>query len=478
MRARKTASVEDCVTKKGTVMAFISSSSYQVLLAALSLFLVCPCVLQAQSVDPLPDYVVEDFGHPPAIPAGPLTPETLNAVKVAFVDSVTLSTWDEDQEAALAVIANSEDPRLVWIISDLMRFVSSRRLLDQLSNTASALLNKEFAAGNNWGAVTDHLLAWEVPAPPNYLETKGAIFTSIVPGWDRIFVAGDVDWRLVSWGGVLIDDRPYDTTDDPCNCIPAADNPEVSSAEEATWLKDEDIVFGVEVNGAYRAYPRRIMEVREMVNDTLGGRDLGIPYCTLCGAAQAYFTDGLPSGIERPILRTSGLLSRSNKVMYDLNTYSVFDTFLGHAVTGPLADANLQLKQATVITTDWGTWKKEHPETTVLLEEYALGRDPDFRNGRDANGPIFPVGDVDPRLPVHEDVIGAVTASGKPVAFQRSAALIALRRGNEIAIENIRLKLDAGGIRAVGADGLDLGSHQAFWFAWSQFHPETELWMQ
>ena len=215
-----------------------------------------------------------------------------------------------------------------------------------------------------------------------------------------------------------------------------------------------------------------------MVNDTLGGRDLGIPYCTLCGAAQAYFTDRMPSGIERPILRTSGLLSRSNKVMYDLNTFSVFDTFLGHAVTGPLSEKKLQLQQATVITTDWGTWKKEYPDTTVLLERYALGRDPDFRNGRDANGPIFPVGDVDPRLPVHEDVIGVVTATGKPVAFQRSAALITLRRGEKIVVENVHLELDAGGIKAVGEDGSDLGSHQAFWFAWSQFHPETELWLQ
>ena len=280
----------------------------------------------------------------------------------------------------------------------------------------------------------------------------------------------------MSWGGVLIDDRAYDTTDEACNCIPAADNPEVSSAEDATWLKDDDIVFGIEVNGEYRAYPRQIMEVREMVNDTLGGRDLGIPYCTLCGAAQAYFTDELAPGIERPILRTSGLLIRSNKVMYDLTSWSVFDTFLGKAVTGPLAEKNVQLKQATVITTDWGTWKKEHPETTVLLERYALGRDPDFRNGRDANGPIFPVGDVDPRLPVHEDIIGVVTASGKPVAFQRSTAVVALRQGAEIAFENVRLELDAGGIRAVDADGSDLGSHQAFWFAWSQFYPGTELW--
>jgi len=150
-------------------------------------------------------------------------------------------------------------------------------------------------------------------------------------------------------GGVLIDDRKYDKADEVCNCIPATDNPEVSNAEGATWLKDEDVVFGIEVNGEYRAYPRRIMEVREMVNDTLGGRHLGIPYCTLCGAAQAYYTDQLPEGIDRPVLRTSGLLIRSNKVMYDVNTYSVFDTFLGKAVTGPLAEKNLQLRQATPV---------------------------------------------------------------------------------------------------------------------------------
>ena len=218
------------------------------------------------------------------------------------------------------------------------------------------------------------------------------------------------------------------------------------------------------------------MEVREMVNDTLGGRDLGIPYCTLCGSAQAYFTDDLPEGLERPILRTSGLLSRSNKVMYDLNTHSVFDTFLGHAVTGPLAEAGVKLNQATVVTTDWASWRAAHPETTVLLEKYALGRDPDFRNTRDADGPIFPIGDVDPRLPVHEDVIGVVTDTGTPVAFPRATSLIALTQGEPVGFENVTLELDAGGIKAVGHDGEDLGSHQAFWFAWSQFHPETALW--
>ncbi len=426
----------------------------------------------------LPDYVVEEFGHPPPIPEGPVSNAMQFALRVAFVDSVTLGVWDENQTQAIAEIAKSGDPRLAWIVSDMLRFVASQQLTGALANTASELLGKPIPVQNAWGTVTDHLIAWDIPAPPNYLDYKRAIFTNIVPGWDRIFVEGDIDWRLVSWGGVLIDDRPHDATDDGCNCIPAADNPEVSTAAEATWLKDDDIVFGIEVNGEYRAYPRRIMEVREMVNDTLGGRDLGIPYCTLCGAAQAFFTDELPEGVERPILRTSGLLARSNKVMYDLTTYSVFDTFLGKALTGPLAEKGIKLKQATVVTTDWGTWKTEHPETTVLLERYALGRDPDFRNGRDANGPIFPVGDVDPRLSVHEDIIGVITASGTPVAFQRSTALIALRQGDEIAFENVRLELDAGGIRAVDADGSDLGSHEAFWFAWSQFYPGTELWVQ
>ena len=432
--------------------------------------------LRAQETPPLPDYVIEQFGQPPAIPEGPLSEPLQSAVQGAFIDSMERSTWGSDQTTALAEISESNDPRIAWIISDLMRFAPDQQLNTELANAAAKLLGIEPQSQNHWGVITDHLIAWDIPAPPDYLQAKRAIFTSIIPGWDKIFVEGDIDWRHVSWGGVLIDDRAYDTTDEACNCIPAADNPEVSSAEEATWLDDEDIVFGVEVNGEYRAYPRQIMEVREMVNDTLGGRHLGIPYCTLCGAAQAYFTDQLPEGIDRPVLRTSGLLIRSNKVMYDVKTFSVFDTFLGNAVTGPLAEKGVQLEQASVVTTDWGTWKQAHPETTVLVEALALGRDFDFRNNRDANGPIFPIGDLDPRLPVHEDIIGVVTASGKPVAFQRSKAVVALKNGDEIAFENIRLKLEAGGIKAVDADGSDLGSHQAFWFAWSQFHPQTELW--
>ena len=177
------------------------------------------------------------------------------------------------------------------VISDMMRFAASPQALAELTLAATQLLGKTFEADNAWHEVTNHLLAWNIPAPPDYLDYKSAIFTLNIPGWDELFVEGDIDWRLVSWGGVLIDSRAYNKTDARCrNCIPAIDNPQVSSADDASWLKDSDIVFGIEVNGETRAYPRRIMEVRELVNDTLGGRDLGIPYCTLCGAAQAFYT--------------------------------------------------------------------------------------------------------------------------------------------------------------------------------------------
>ncbi|MEN0000569.1 MAG: DUF3179 domain-containing (seleno)protein [Pseudomonadota bacterium] len=455
------------IRQKGRAIALALSTSFVLFGGA---------VAHAQDAQTLAPYVIKQFGEPPAVPEGALSEELARAVQVGLINPATQSTWGRDQVLAVEEISKSGDPRVAWIIADLMRFATGPQLRVILGNAAAEVLGIEPPRENHWGIITDHLIAWDIPEPPDYLAAKRDIFTSVVPGWGDIFVEGDIDWRHVSWGGVLIDDRAYDTTDEACNCIPAADNPEVSSADEATWLEDDDVVFGIEINGEARAYPRRIMEVREMVNDTLGGRDLGIPYCTLCGSAQAYFTDNMPDGVERPVLRTSGLLIRSNKVMYDIETRSVFDTFLGTAVTGPLAEKGIKLQQATVVTTDWGTWKRTHPNTTVLVEALALGRDFDFRNGRDANGPIFPIGDVDPRLPVQEDIIGVTTASGTPVAFQRSAALLALRNGEEISFENVRLELAAGGIKAVDAEGNDLGSHQAFWFAWSQFYPDTELW--
>lgn len=220
------------------------------------------------------------------------------------------------------------------------------------------------------------------------------------------------------------------------------------------------------------------MEVHEMVNMTIGGRRLGIPYCTLCGSAQAYLTDAVPDGVTTPVLRTSGLLSRSNKVMYDLVTRSVFDTFTGAALSGPLQDAGIVLEQATVVVTTWGEWKAAHPESRIIAEDGGLRIEYPLEplRGRDDDGPIFPIGDVDPRLPVQANVVGVVAPDGTPIAFPVDLARAALADGREVVFRDIEVLSDGGGLRPRLRGGGELPAHEAFWFAWSQFYPNTVVW--
>ncbi|MEM8580212.1 MAG: hypothetical protein AAGF50_03320, partial [Pseudomonadota bacterium] len=180
--------------------------------AALVLGLTPPAT--AQTAATVSDYILQEFGAPPDIPTGPLSQDLDMALTSAFVDSIEQSVWGEKQTLALLAIAESGDPRLVWPISDLLRFTANTELTAFLTSAASELLGKRVPVSNAWGTVTDHLIAWDVPAPPDYLRVKRAIFTGLIPGWEKIFVEGDIDWRLVSWGGVLIDARAYDTTDE------------------------------------------------------------------------------------------------------------------------------------------------------------------------------------------------------------------------------------------------------------------------
>ncbi|MDX1718164.1 MAG: hypothetical protein R3287_14740, partial [Anderseniella sp.] len=143
--------------------------------------------LRAEQPAALPDHVIKTFGERPAIAAGPLPDNLKKAVQTAFVDSVSKASWGDEQTAALAEIARSKDVRLGWMISDMMRFAVSPHIDALLLTAASGLFGKELDRQNSWGSVTDHLIAWDIPAPPDYLEVKRAIFTGLIPGWDKIF---------------------------------------------------------------------------------------------------------------------------------------------------------------------------------------------------------------------------------------------------------------------------------------------------
>lgn len=378
---------------------------------------------------------------------------------------------------AVRAIGASGDARWGWYLHDLLRFAGGTAGDEVV--LAFEKLTGSTLAGEPFTAMGDRLLAWDLPAPPGYRELKRDLYLLIEPKWEPFFAdtKSAIDWRKVGWGGVLIDDRPDATQGEPCarGCIPALDHPKTTPAAQGRWYPDNAIVFGVVINGQARAYPKNIMEVHEMVNDTLGGRRFGMPYCTLCLSVQVFFTDQVP-GFE-PLLRTSGLLSRSNKFMYDLSTWSAIDTFTGRAISGPLHKAGVTLPQTTVVVSTWGAWRKAYPRTTIVAEDGGIGRryplDP--LRGRDDAGPIFPVGDVDPRLPVHERVLGVTAPDGKALAFPRAAALLALNAGEPVRLGGVELKRDAGGLRAF-AGKTELPSQESFWFAWSQFKPGTLLW--
>jgi hypothetical protein len=414
------------------------------------------------------------FGEAPEVPSGPLSDEATAAVDAIF-DRIDRPVAGSQFEA----FARTGDARLAWLLADLLRFSTEPGVNQAAVRAASELAGVEFAAPVPWVGITDHLIAWDLPAFPGYESYKARLYTFIEPRWDFLFAEpNDIDYRLLSWGGVPPDDRPFGDTQ-PCQfgCIPALDEPAVTDATGGDWYPNDRLVFGVEIGGESRAYPKNIMEVHEMVNDTLGGRDFGLPYCTLCGSAQLFFTDEV-DGFDRPILRTSGLLSRSNKVMYDLVTESVFDTFTGRAISGALFEAGVTLPQGSVVVSTWADWKAAHPDTTIVAQDGGIGRtySLDPLGGRDDQGPIFPIGDRDLRLPVQEQVVGVITSDGTPVAFSAAAARDHLETGETVELDGVTLELDGSGLIAF-ENGEPVASHQSFWFAWSQFHPETLIWL-
>ncbi|MCI0685814.1 MAG: DUF3179 domain-containing protein [Sporichthyaceae bacterium] len=425
------------------------------------------------------------YQYPPApqVPTGALERGVADAV-VELTGGLAGGRFDQD---ALNVIAASGDARLAWLVQDVLRFLrgggEEAALLAAFDRLTGVDPRQDPSfADSSWRSVANHLLAWDLPAPPGYQQAKARIFLLVEPGWAPFF--GDentaIDWRLVTWGGVRMDQRRL-RDPEPCRhaCIPALDDPALTDAAGGSWYPDDAVVFGLVEGGAALALPKNIMEVHELVNLTLGGRRLGVPYCTLCASAQAYYLDELPDRFGDVVLRTSGLLSRSNKIMYDVRTWSAFDTFTGRAVSGQLHDLGIVLRQATVVTSSWGQWRQAHPDTFIVARDGGIDRiyplDP--LRGRDDAGPIFPVGEIDPRLPAQTQVVGVIADDGTPVAFDAARARAAIGRGQPVVAAGVELVADGGGLRAhTAGTHAPLVSHQAFWFAWSQFHPGTQLW--
>jgi len=247
-------------------------------------------------------------------------------------------------------------------------------------------------------------------------------------------------------------------------------------ASEARYLKDSNIVFGIEAGGEARAYPKRILASHEMARDRIGGGDLAVVYRTLCGTVIPYRTE--VNGV-RFTFGTSGLLFESSKLMFDEETKSLWSTLQGKPVIGKLAGDDLQLTFEPVVTTTWGEWKADHPSTTVLSLD--TGHDHGYSEGAARRGYfgtgelMFQVSKMDKRLE-NKDEILAIRLQGK-TSLAIAAKFLQKRPEFTIEHEGVRLtvKTSKGGSNIVMADGMRIPAHRAFWFGrFSQF-PESRV---
>ncbi len=261
----------------------------------------------------------------------------------------------------------------------------------------------------------------------------------------------------------------------PPDGIPPIDDPTFVLATGAPKLAPQEPVIAVEINGVSKAYPVRIMTWHEVVNDEFAGAPVLVTYCPLCNTRIAF----LRPRIEGEVLDfgTSGKLYDSNLVMYDRQTMSYWPQALGVAITGPLTGTKLTFAPARLLA--WSDWRAANPQGLVLSANTgfarAYGTNP-YVGYENARFPFLFNGDLDPRLPATEHVLGAPGI--RPIAFSYSALSRRAaagesstnRRGTTWTIDGRGVSGPLAGSRLRAALAID-----SFWFDWAAFHPDTTV---
>ena len=304
----------------------------------------------------------------------------------------------------------------------------------------------------------------------------------------------------------------------PPDGIPSIDNPQFVSIKDAdNFMADSDLILGVNINGDIRGYPLQILVWHEIVNDMVGETPIAVTYCPLCFTNQIFnrtLTDG-----QTLEFGTSGKLYNSNLVMYDRNTNSLWSQAMAQGIAGELAGIELERIPFDLVT--WKDWKQIFPGSKVLSQDTGhsrpYGADPygDYYTNPDI---LFPVSNNDDRLGVKEIVIG-LEENGKPKSYKLQdiedlkAINDKLTENNSVALWSVfpymvRLfdplidgktlltfhyddkkkvfidnqtdsewnfegKSTAGQLN--GSSLLRLPFNEGFWFEWSTFHPNTEV---
>lgn len=308
------------------------------------------------------------------------------------------------------------------------------------------------------------------------------------------------------------------------DAIPALTDPKMIPADQAFYLRDTDLVVGIQNGDLTLAVPHNVLNWHEVVNLTETSPQLAVTFCPLTGSAITFDRTAV-GNLEFGV---SGLLWRNNNVMFDRSedAFSLWSQMGSVALCDISGEPGKQLPPYPNVEMTWAGWKSLHPETLVLSDETGFARNyevnPLGNYINPANTEIFwPMpGPADTRrlpkerilglpdeqgglsLPFDElDKLGAIAVlhtnfQGIPIVVfydrdKRAAWSFWLNEGNigrtfEVVGSTIRdtstnstWSLDG---RAV--DGTLAGSqltpiaqaYVSYWFAWSVFQPDATLW--
>lgn len=196
--------------------------------------------------------------------------------------------------------------------------------------------------------------------------------------------------------------------------IPALNDPSFVNASEIDYLNDEDLVLGYTEDGEAKAYPHKILDWHEIINDEVANTSLAVIYCPLTGTGIAW--DRMISA-GKTTFGVSGLLYNTNVIPYDRLTDSNWSQMRFEAVNGELMGEEPEV--ISLIETSWATWKEMYPDTKVVSRETGHNRNysnypyGDYKSNH--NSLLFPVSKTDIRLPAKERVLGIMKGANVKV---------------------------------------------------------------
>jgi hypothetical protein len=236
--------------------------------------------------------------------------------------------------------------------------------------------------------------------------------------------------------------------------IPAITNPQMETVEQASaWLNPQSPVIVVEVEGEARAYPQAILMWHEIANDEVGGVPLSITFCPLCNSSIVFDRRVGEAVLEFGV---SGLLRKSDMVMYDRQTDSWWQQFTGEGIVGQYAGQSLTLVPSQVV--GFGQFVARYPEGLVMSRETGYSRSYGMNPYRnyDEGDPFLFSGNLDRRLPTMERVL-AVRVKGQPVAYPFSVLSEQKVINDEVEGRALLALWQPGVATALGAGTIDEG---------------------